>query len=57
LVYDAVGRQVALLADEYKQSGKYSVSWDAGRLSSGVYFYTLQTDNGFIQTKKMTLVK
>ena len=57
LVYDAVGRQVALLADEYKQSGNYSVSWDAGRLSSGVYFYTLQTDNGFVQTKKMTLVK
>lgn len=56
-VFDALGRQVALLADEYKQPGSHKVSYDAGRLSSGVYFYTLQTGNGFVQTKKMTLVK
>jgi len=56
-VFDAIGRQVALLADEYKQAGNYKISYDAGRLSSGVYFYNITTDNGFTATKKMTLVK
>ncbi|MCC6865440.1 MAG: choice-of-anchor B family protein [Ignavibacteria bacterium] len=56
-VYDILGRQVALLADEFKQAGSYKVSYDAGRLSSGIYYYTLQTDNGFSETKKMVLNK
>jgi len=56
-VIDAIGRQVALLADEYKQAGNYKINYDAGRLSSGIYFYNLTTDNGFSDTKKMTLVK
>jgi len=56
-VYDVLGRQVALLADDYKPAGDYKISYDAGRLSSGIYYYTLQTDNGFIETKKMVLNK
>jgi choice-of-anchor B domain-containing protein len=55
-VYDALGRQVALLADGYQQAGSNSVSFDAARLSSGVYFYTLAT-NEFTQTKRMVLSK
>jgi len=56
-VFDVLGRQVAVLADEYRQSGSHKVSYDAGRLSSGVYYYTLTTDNGFSETKKMILNK
>jgi hypothetical protein len=56
-VYDAVGRQVGVLADEYKQAGSYTVSYDAGRLASGVYYYTMQSESGFWQTKKMILTK
>ncbi len=56
-VFDVLGRQVAVLADEYRQAGSYKVSYDAGRLSSGVYYYTLTTDNGFSETKKMILSK
>ncbi len=55
-VYDALGRQVAVLVDEFKRSGSYNVSFDAGRLSSGIYYYTMITD-GSRETKKMTLVK
>lgn len=56
-VFDVLGRQVAVLADEYRQSGLHKVSYDAGRLSSGVYYYTLTTSNGFSETKKMVLSK
>jgi choice-of-anchor B domain-containing protein len=56
-VFDVLGRQVALLVDGYKQAGSYNVSFDAARLSSGVYYYTLRTDNGFTETKKMILSK
>jgi choice-of-anchor B domain-containing protein len=56
-VYDVLGRQVALLADQYKQAGNYTVGFDAARLSSGVYYYTLNTDNGYSESKKMILSK
>ena len=54
-VYDMLGRQVGLLADEYKTAGNYSISYDASRLASGVYYYTMTADNGFIESKKMIL--
>jgi len=56
-VFDVLGRQVAVLADEYRLSGSHKVSYDAGRLSSGVYYYTLKTNNGYSETKKMILNK
>ncbi|MCC6865439.1 MAG: choice-of-anchor B family protein [Ignavibacteria bacterium] len=56
-VFDITGRQVALLADELKQAGSYSINYDAGKLSSGIYFYNLHTSNGFSETKKMVLTK
>lgn len=56
LVYDATGRQVAILADEFKQAGSYSVSYDAGRLASGVYYYSLEAGD-YKETRKMVLIK
>ncbi len=56
-IFDALGRQVAQLIDEYKQAGSYSRTFDASRLASGVYYYRLSTDNGFSETKKMILTK
>lgn len=56
-VFDVLGRQVALIADEYKPAGSYRIGYDAGMLSSGIYYYTLSTDNGFTETKKMVLTK
>lgn len=55
-VYDVLGNEVATLVNEEKSTGSYEVSFNASRLSSGIYFYQLTTDN-FIQTRKMILVK
>jgi Secretion system C-terminal sorting domain/Beta-propeller repeat len=56
LVFDVLGREVGVLADEYLRAGEYRVEWNAVPYSSGIYFYTLKTDN-FTQTKKMILTK
>jgi hypothetical protein len=56
IVYDVLGRQVGTLINEYKSAGSYTVSLDASKLSSGVYFYCLQSGS-FIQKKKMVLLK
>jgi DNA-binding beta-propeller fold protein YncE len=56
-VYDVLGKEVAVLAEGSQAPGVYSVSFDAKNLSSGMYFYTLRTSNGFSQTKKMMLMK
>ncbi len=55
-VYDVLGRELATLVDGDKMPGKYEVEFDGGKLSSGVYFYTLAAGN-FLQTKKMLLLK
>jgi hypothetical protein len=55
-VYDVLGNEVATLKDEYKPAGVYEVVFDARQLSSGIYFYVLTTD-GFVQSKKMLLLK
>ena len=56
-VYDLLGREVAvLIQNENKSAGTYSVTFDALKLSSGIYFYTLYSEN-FRATKKMLLIK
>ena len=56
-VYDLVGREIAvLLNNERKTLGNHTVSFNAKNLSSGVYFYQLCAE-GFIETRKMMLVK
>ena len=55
-IYDMLGREVAVLVNDIKAAGTYSVDFNASALSSGAYFYRLES-NGFIDTKKMMLVK
>ena len=57
---DISGREVALLANEVKAAGYYTLEFNASELPSGVYFYRIVADgNGksFTATKKMTLIK
>lgn len=56
IIYDILGRVVRTLLDEKRNAGSYSVDFDAKNLSSGVYFYRLETE-GFSDVKKMVLVK
>ena len=55
-VYDAVGREVATLVNKVKEAGNYSASFDATKLSSGIYFAKLQSGEN-VQLKKMVLMK
>jgi hypothetical protein len=51
-----LGREVATLVDEYKNSGSYEVEFNASNLASSIYFYQLKAGE-FIETKKMLLIK
>jgi hypothetical protein len=55
-VYDILGNMVASLADGVLAAGSYKTEFNAANLSSGVYFYKLQTES-FSDTKRMMLVK
>lgn len=55
-IYDALGNEIATLANQELNAGNYSVSFDANKMSSGIYFYSLTTGQ-FSSTKKMILVK
>ena len=55
-VYDVLGNEVATLVNEEKPAGSYELTWNAGNLSSDIYFYRIQTGN-FIETKKMLLLR
>jgi hypothetical protein len=61
VIYDVLGNEVATLVNEKLQAGSYKTEFDSHsdevrNLVSGVYFYTLKTEN-FIQTRKMILLK
>jgi len=55
-VYDVLGKEVATLVNENKPAGNYKIEFNAGKLVSGIYFYTIQAGT-FIQTKKLLLLK
>ncbi len=56
-VYNTAGQLVTTLIDgQVYAGGTYVVTWDAGHLASGVYFYELSAQ-GNTQTKKMVLMK
>lgn len=55
-VYDVLGKEIATLVDERQNAGIHSTTFDAGGLSSGVYFYRL-TAGSFVETKKLMLMK
>lgn len=55
-VYDVLGNEVAILANEEKSPGKYSLAFNASMLSSGIYFYRIQAGD-FMETKKLILLK
>lgn len=55
-VYNQLGREVAVLAEGFRNAGSYEINFDASDLSSGIYFYKLITGSTSM-TKKMMLVK
>ncbi len=55
-VFNLLGEEIETLVNTEQSAGVYEATFDASNLSSGIYFYTLQTDN-FSSSKKMILIK
>jgi len=55
-IYDVNGREMRTLLNENKEAGYYTIQFNASDLSSGVYFYRIQSAD-FVSTKKMVLLK
>lgn len=56
-VYDVLGREVVTLIDDKLPGGSHKVLFNAGSLPSGMYFYSLFTDEVKTGTKKLILLK
>ncbi len=70
-VYNLLGEEVAMLISEQQSAGIHRINWDARGLASGVYLYRLEAGNpstgspnksgqagqGFVQTKKLILMR
>ncbi len=55
-VFDAMGKQVAVLVNQNQPAGSYEVTFDGSNLASGIYFYRLETP-AQLQIKQMILLK
>ncbi len=61
-IYDLLGKEIAILVDEFRPAGSYEIEFNtndarySNRLSSGVYFYRLQTGD-YSETRSMVLLK
>jgi hypothetical protein len=63
-VFDVLGREVATLVNENKNSGSYEIEFNGSKLPSGMYFYRLyahpadaKQTRDFVQTKKLLLLR
>jgi beta-lactamase superfamily II metal-dependent hydrolase len=55
-VYNQLGQKVSTLFNGDKEAGQYSVTWNAGNMASGTYFYDLRSEK-FSVVKKLLLLK
>lgn len=55
-LYDILGREVSVLVDAMKDAGYYEVSFDASRLASGMYLYSLKAGD-FTSVRKLVLLR
>jgi N-acetylneuraminic acid mutarotase len=55
-VCDLLGREIQTLLKEHQMAGTHSVVFESENLSSGVYLYSLESEN-FYETRKMLLVR
>jgi hypothetical protein len=56
IVYDMLGKQVETLINQVQQPGRYEVNYNAGHLSSGIYYYRIEAAD-FVEVRKMLLIK
>lgn len=56
-VFNVRGQRIITLCNGDYQTGRYHIQWDGFRYASGIYFYRMITESGFMQIKKMILIK
>ena len=56
IIYDMLGKEIEVLLNNILQPGSYNVNFNGDKLSSGIYYYKITTDE-FTDVKKMLLVK
>jgi hypothetical protein len=56
VMYDILGRDVEVLVNQEQDVGSHKINFNAGRYTSGIYFYQLKAGD-FVETKKMVLMK
>lgn len=57
VVYDAAGREIAIVVNGYQQAGQHTARLSAQGLPSGVYFSRLRTEAGRVQTRRMVMLR
>jgi hypothetical protein len=55
-IYDMLGREAAVLLNEFRTAGYHTVTFNASNLSSGIYFYRISAGK-YTSIKKMLLIK
>ncbi len=55
-IYNSLGSEIATLVNEVREAGSYEIQFNANNLSSGIYYYKIESGN-FVETKKMILLK
>jgi len=55
-IYNILGQEVAVLYEGIQKAGFYKTTFDASKLSSGIYIYCLRSDE-FYESMKMLLIK
>lgn len=56
IVFDILGREVRTLVNQEQPAGRYTITFDASNLASGIYFYRMQAA-GFAQTRRLLLLR
>ncbi|PCH65071.1 MAG: hypothetical protein COC01_10415 [Bacteroidetes bacterium] len=51
-IHDVIGKLVAQSLEESKTAGTYTVTWDASKLKSGLYFYSISSNSDYIYRGK-----
>jgi hypothetical protein len=55
-IYNVLGQEVNILLNQTMNAGSHTIKWNAANLSSGIYFYRLETPEKQI-TKKLVVLK
>jgi hypothetical protein len=56
VIYDILGRDVAMLVNETRAAGFHAVRWDGSNVASGIYLVRMRCAD-FVQTRKLSLLK